>query len=73
MAKPSDWERIERKLEGLSLQGKEKLLARLIQRVRQRERRGACRDWAKLYGLGKGIWNDEDAQDYVNRIREDRV
>lgn len=73
MVKPSDWKKIEGEVEGLSLRDKEKLLARLIQRVRQRERRGGCRDWAKLYGLGKGIWNGEDAQDYVNRIREDRV
>ncbi len=27
--------------------------------------------WDELYGLGKGIWQ-EDAQEYVNRIREDR-
>ncbi len=73
MAKPSDWKKIERELEALSLRDKEKLLARLIQRLRQRERRGASRDWAKLYGLGKGIWNGEDAQNYVDRLREDRV
>ena len=73
MAKPYGWKRIERELEALSLRDKEKLLSRLIQRLRQRERRGASRDWVKLYGIGKGIWNGEDAQDYVNRIREDRV
>lgn len=73
MAKPSDWKKIEREVEGLSLRDKEKLLARLIQRLRQRERRGASRDWAKLYGLGKGIWNGGDAQNYVDRLREDRV
>lgn len=73
MAKPSDWKKIERELESLSLRDKEKLLARLIQHLRQRERRGASLDWAKLYGLGKGIWNGEDAQNYVDRLREDRV
>ena len=30
-------------------------------------------DWSELYGLGKGLWNGEDAQDYVNRLRDDRV
>ncbi|MCP4398627.1 MAG: hypothetical protein GY801_15185 [bacterium] len=30
-------------------------------------------DWQALYGLGKGIWGDEDAQDYVNRLREERI
>lgn len=30
-------------------------------------------DWQGLYGLGKGLWADEDAQEYVNRLREDRL
>lgn len=30
------------------------------------------RDWKRLYGLGKGLWK-EDAQNYVNRLREDRI
>jgi hypothetical protein len=30
-------------------------------------------DWKALYGLGKGLWKDEDAQEYVNRLREERV
>ncbi|MBI5327651.1 MAG: hypothetical protein HZB80_05100 [Deltaproteobacteria bacterium] len=30
-------------------------------------------DWNKLYGLGKGLWKGEDAQEYVNRLREDRI
>jgi hypothetical protein len=29
-------------------------------------------NWKPLYGLGKGIWKGEDAQDYVDRPREDR-
>jgi hypothetical protein len=29
--------------------------------------------WDKLYGLGKGLWKGEDAQDYVNRMRADRI
>jgi len=29
-------------------------------------------DWKGLYGLGKGLWKNEDAQDYVSRLREDR-
>jgi len=29
-------------------------------------------NWNELYGLGKGIW-DQDAQEYVNSLREDRV
>lgn len=30
-------------------------------------------DWNKLYGLGKDLWKGEDAQVYVNRLREDRI
>lgn len=30
-------------------------------------------DWNNLYGLGKGLWKGEDAQEYVNRLREDRI
>ena len=29
-------------------------------------------DWADFYGLGSGLWGKEDAQEYVNRTREDR-
>ena len=29
-------------------------------------------DWSELYGLGKGLWRDEDAQEYVDSGREDR-
>jgi len=29
--------------------------------------------WEALYGLGKGLWKKEDAQEYVNRLREDRI
>ena len=30
-------------------------------------------DWNELYGLGKGLWNGEDAQEYINRSREERI
>jgi len=29
-------------------------------------------DWKGLYRLGKGLWKGEDAQKYVNRLREER-
>jgi len=28
--------------------------------------------WSKLYGLGKGLWNVEDAQVSVSYLREDQ-
>ena len=30
-------------------------------------------EWSRLYGLGKGLWEREDAQEYVDRLREDRL
>ena len=30
-------------------------------------------EWEELYGLGKGLWDNEDAQDYVTKLREDRT
>jgi len=33
---------------------------------------GIALNWNDLYGTGKGIWRGDDAQDYVNRAREER-
>ena len=73
MAKPRSLKDIERQIENLPPRDRQKLLARLTQRTRQSKPKKSSLDWAKLYGLGKGLWNGEDAQDYVNRLREDRV
>jgi hypothetical protein len=27
--------------------------------------------WRDFYGLGRDLWQDEDAQDYVNRLRDE--
>jgi hypothetical protein len=29
-------------------------------------------DWNELYGLGKGLWENKDAQQYINKLRKDR-
>ncbi len=73
MAKPSNWKRIEREVEKLPLAEKKKLLAKLTRNLQRKARLKSPRDWRKLYGLGKGIWRGEDAQDYVARSREDRA
>lgn len=73
MAKPSNWKKIEREVESLSRRDQAKLLTKLTQRLgRGGRKKGSC-DWTKLYGLGKGLWEGEDAQAYVNRFREDRA
>ena len=73
MAKPRSLKDIERQVENLSPRDQQKLLARLARWTRQSKPKKSSLNWAKLYGLGKGLWNGEDAQDYVNRLREDRV
>ena len=40
-------------------------------RIRKTETRPAA-SWNELYGLGKGVWDGQDAQEYVNEMREDR-
>ena len=50
------------------------LIERLVHRLRdKRDMQPIQHDWNDLYGLGKGLWNDEDAQDYVDRLREERL
>ena len=47
------------------------LLARQLRKARLAMKKDL--DWKGLYGLGKGLWKGEDAQEYVNRLREDRA
>jgi hypothetical protein len=67
-------EKIEKEIEGLTPQEQLKLVERLAHQLRKT---GLAMkkelDWNKLYGLGKGLWKGEDAQEYVNRLREDRI
>jgi hypothetical protein len=74
MHRLSSLKKIEIALKSLSLIEQRKLVARMSQHLREhRGQKKPVRDWSKLYGLGKGIWKRQDAQSYVNRIREDRV
>jgi hypothetical protein len=34
--------------------------------------RAATRQWDELYGLGREVWRDIDAQQYVADLRQDR-
>jgi len=66
--------RIEKEIERLTPQEKLRLAERLIHQLRK-GKLSIKKDlaWDKLYGLGKGLWKGEDAQEYVNRLREDRI
>ena len=66
--------KITKEIEKLSQKDQLKLVERLAQQLRRsgiRLKREL--DWKGLYGLGKGLWKGEDAQEYVNRMREDRL
>jgi hypothetical protein len=71
MKKQTSLNNIEKAIESLSTEEQLKLVERVAHRLR---RTGIARkdlEWGELYGLGKGLWK-EDAQEYVNRSREDR-
>ncbi|MCF8144714.1 MAG: hypothetical protein K9N21_12425 [Deltaproteobacteria bacterium] len=64
---------IEKQAAALSLDEHIKLMERLARQLAVKSRKSQLRyDWSALYGLGKGLWAGEDAQVYVNRMREDR-
>ncbi|MFX1536715.1 MAG: hypothetical protein ACFFDI_21060 [Promethearchaeota archaeon] len=65
-------EQIEKAIEGLTPQEQLRLVEKIIHNLRNKTKTKQL-DWDLLYGLGKGLWKDEDAQDYVNKLREDRI
>lgn len=74
MPRANTLEKIEKEIDGLSLTDQRKLIEKLAGRLKKSEIGGTkALDWKNLYGLGKGIWKGEDAQDHVNRLREDRM
>lgn len=64
---------IEQEAAKLSLQDHIKLMETLARQLREKsESEGQGLDWSAMYGIGKGLWDKQDAQDYVNSLREDR-
>lgn len=65
--------KIKKEVEGLTLKEQLELVEKLVRQLREK---GLAKkeylDWGELYGLGKGLWDGEDAQEYVNRLRKDR-
>jgi hypothetical protein len=74
LPKAGTLEKIEKEIERLSPKDQLKLVEKLAHHLRKA---GLAvkkeRDWKNLYGLGKGLWKGEDAQEYVDRLRKDRV
>jgi hypothetical protein len=74
MARASTLGKIEKEIEKLSPKDQLKLVEKLAHQLRKTGLAAKKElDWTNLYGLGKGLWKGEDAQEYVNRLREDRV
>ena len=64
-------QKIEEELSSLPPTEQLRLMERLIHRMRKTKRKDVT-SWDELYGLGKGVWDGQDAQEYVDEIREDR-
>lgn len=74
MRKEITLEKIKKEIEKLAPQEQLKLVERLVHNLRKTDLAMKKEiDWSKLYGIGKGLWKGEDAQEYVNRLREDRI
>jgi len=66
-------EQIEREVRQLPPDQQLQLVERIVRGLREAnlgEKRDL--DWDEIYGIAKDLWNGEDAQEYVNRMREDR-
>ena len=66
-------EKIKKEAEKLTSEELLKLVDEFIHRLLEKQIAKHDKfDLNRVYGLGKGLWRDEDAQDYVIRLREDR-
>lgn len=67
-------EKIESQIMSLPVYEQIHLIERIARRVRSVQTKSRITlNWNDLYGTGKGIWRGDDAQDYVNRAREERI
>ena len=74
MRSADNLEKIESQIMSLPVSEQIHLIERIARRVRSvQTKSGITLNWNDLYGTGKGIWEGDDAQDYVNRVREERI
>ncbi|KIE18619.1 hypothetical protein DS62_12325 [Smithella sp. SC_K08D17] len=67
-------ENIESQIMNLSVSEQIHLIERIAKLVRSAQTKSnVALNWKDLYGAGKGLWGGEDAQDYVNRARSERI
>jgi hypothetical protein len=74
MSTANDLEKIESQIMNLPVSEQIHLIERIARRVRSVQIKSRITlNWNDLYGMGKGIWRGDDAQDYVNMAREERI
>jgi hypothetical protein len=74
MRTANNLEKIESQIMSLPVSEQIHLIKRIARRVRSVQIKSETTlNWNDLYGMGKGIWRGDDAQDYVNRAREERI
>ena len=74
MRSADNLEKIESQIMSLPVSEQIHLIERIARRVRSVQTKSRVTlNWNDLYGTGKGIWGGDDAQDYVNRAREERI
>ena len=74
MRSADNLEKIESQIMSLPVSEQIYLIERIARRVRSvQTKSGITLNWNDLYGTGKGLWRGDDAQDYVNRAREERI
>ena len=65
---------IESKIMNLPVAEQIHLIERIARIIRSAQMKpGTANDLNDLYGAGKGIWESDDAQEYVNRARGERT
>ena len=74
MRSADNLEKIENQIMSLPVSEQIHLIECIARRLRSvQTKSGIALNWNDLYGTGKGIWEGDDAQDYVNRAREGRI
>lgn len=67
-------EKIESQIMNLPVSEQIHLIERIARRVRSVQTKSKITlNWNDLYGTGKGLWSGDDAQNYVNRARLERI
>jgi hypothetical protein len=67
-------DKIESQIMNFSVSVQIHLIERIARRIRSVQAKSVVAlNWSDLYGMGKGIWTGDDAQNNVNRAREDRI